>query len=133
MQRLHLSPVAVLAAGLIVCSCTVLRADDKASGKKSNADKIVGSWKIVKAPEPLPAGITLVATFGKDGKLTLKATPADKRDTQRGTYKVDGNKLTIKLEGQKEETETIKTLDDKKLVTVDSQGKESEFEKTDKE
>jgi uncharacterized protein (TIGR03066 family) len=133
MQRLHLSPVAVLAAGLIVCSCTVLRADDQPRGKKSNADKIVGSWKLVKAPEPLPAGITLVATFGKDGKLTLKATPADKGDTPRGTYKVDGDKLTIKLEGQKEEAETIKTLDGKKLVTVDSQGKESEFEKTDKE
>jgi uncharacterized protein (TIGR03066 family) len=133
MQRLRLNPVAVLAAGLIVCSCTVLRADDKSSREKSNADKIVGSWKLVKAPEPLPAGITLVATFGKDGKLTLKATPADKRETERGTYKVDGNKLTIKLEGQNEETETIKTLDDKKLVTVDSQGKESEFEKTDKE
>jgi uncharacterized protein (TIGR03066 family) len=133
MQRLRLSPVAVLAVGLIACSCTVGRADDKAGDKKSNADKIVDSWKLVKAPEPLPGGVTLVATFGKDGKLTLKATPADKGDTQRGTYKVDGDKLTIKLEGQKEEAETIKTLDGKKLVTVDSQGKESEFEKTDKE
>jgi uncharacterized protein (TIGR03066 family) len=126
--------VAVLALGLIVCSSAALRADDKADDKKSNADKIVGTWKLVKTPRgAVPPGLSVLATFDKDGKVTVKSSFMDKNDSKSGTYKVDGKKLTIKLEGEKEETETIKTLDDKELVTVDAKGKESGFKKAAKD
>jgi len=123
-----------LAVAIIVCCCTFMQAGDQARDTTGNADKILGSWKLVKTPQPpLPKGAAVIVTFDKDGKLTLTTTIADKKDVQYGKYKVADNKLTVRLKGQEEETETIKTLNDKKLVTVNSKGKESEFARAKKQ
>ena len=87
MRLLRFRSVAFLAVALIVCSGAALRADDKKDDKKGNADKIVGAWKLVKTPRgPLPEGASVVATFDKDGKVTVKSSFGDKSQTQSGTY-----------------------------------------------
>jgi uncharacterized protein (TIGR03066 family) len=97
--------------------------------KNSNAAKIVGDWEVTKSEEA-PPGATVEMT--KDGKLITKATINGKALSLEGTYKVEGNKLrTVQTFGGKrvEETMTIKTLTDTKLVTQDEKGKIDEFKR----
>jgi hypothetical protein len=67
----------------------------------------------------------------KAGKLTVKLSFMGREQRHNGTDKVDGKKL--KIQGQIKETLTLKTLDDKDWVRVDSMGKETEYKKADKE
>jgi uncharacterized protein (TIGR03066 family) len=133
MRCLRLTSVAGLAIGLLVCAGASLQADDKTGDKKSNAEKIVGTWQLTKSPQgPLPPGTSLIATFDKDSKVSFKTTAMGQSRSASGTYKVDGKKLTITAEGGKKDATTIKTLDDKKLVLVNAQGMASEFKKAEK-
>ena len=65
--------------------------------------------------------------------MTISFDANGKEVKLEGTYKVDGDKLTVKLSlpGGKdnEDTDTIKTLTDEKLVLVDKEKKENEFTK----
>ena len=82
-------------------------ADDKADYAK----KIVGKWEIVKAGGDAPAG-TLIE-FGKDGKLSVQLKIDGKDEKIDGTYKIEKEKLVVKLKAGDqtlEETATIKKL-----------------------
>ncbi|MBX9624965.1 MAG: TIGR03066 family protein [Gemmataceae bacterium] len=102
------------------------RADDK----DDNAKKIVGKWEVAKAGGDLPAGSTV--EFTKDGKITA-VVKADGQELKiEGTYKVEKDKLTVKLKlGDQEidETATIKKLTDDALHLEDKDKKVDEFKK----
>ena len=102
--------------------------------KLTNADKIVGTWEMVK-DEGKDAPKDTTATFTKDGKVTIsmpnpfpKATP--KIVNAEGTYTIEGEKLTMKVKfGPKEsppQVLTIQTLNDTTLIMKDEDGKVSE-------
>jgi uncharacterized protein (TIGR03066 family) len=98
--------------------------------KDDNKSKIVGVWIVVKG-EGVPAGTPM--EFTKDGKLVLKFEINGKEIKMEGTYKVDGDKVTVSMktpDGKEDvETDTIKELTDSKFVVTDPKGKEVEFKR----
>jgi uncharacterized protein (TIGR03066 family) len=119
-------------AALLCCfALAVLVANPaRAAEKATNKEKIVGTWEVTKSGSDLPEGATI--EFTKDGKLTINIKDKDKTITVKGTYTVDGDKLMVVTnfeDKEHKETITIKSLTDKKLVTVDEKKKEDEFKK----
>ena len=95
------------------------------SGKaQTNAEKIVGKWKVVKSE----GDVGMIISFTSACTTTVCANE-EAKDEKKSAYKIEGDKLTITREGGKAETGTIKTLTDKKLVLADVKGEEMEFEK----
>ncbi len=91
------------------------------------AKKIVGIWEVTKSESDLPAGTTV--EFTKDGKLSVIIKDDMKFS---GTYKLDKDKLNVKLtaEGQTiEETSTITKLTDDALELKDKDKKVDVFKK----
>src|SRR4249920_2428367 len=87
-----------------------------ADDKKIDAAKLVGKWKLTKSTDENAPKDALVE-FTKDNKLIITATIEGKPFEMKGTYKVDGDKLTVALtppDGGKaeEDTDTIKSLTD---------------------
>src|SRR5262245_63034550 len=124
MRILRLVGTAFLVLCLPACSGKEKKDDKQAI----NAEKIIGKWEVAKVPEGTSAPIFV---FSKDGKVERLGGEGD--EPIPGTYKIDGDKLTITLPDEdgkpKTETSTIKTLTDTKLVTVDKvEGKEIEIE-----
>jgi uncharacterized protein (TIGR03066 family) len=97
-----------------------------------NAKKLVGLWEVTKG-EDVPKGTTV--EFTKDGKLKLHAKVDDKDLNASGTYKVEGNKLTVTVEfGGKSDThtDTISKLSDDQLILENDKGKTTEFKRVTK-
>jgi uncharacterized protein (TIGR03066 family) len=98
---------------------------------KPAAPTIVGTWKIVRSTDIVPVGTTVVFNADLTMKVSLdfngKAIDID------GTYKVEGDKLIVTVRGpggmEDSDTDTIKSLDARKLVLVDQDGKETELER----
>jgi uncharacterized protein (TIGR03066 family) len=103
-----------VAAALLVA---VLAAAPAVADEKIDKKNLVGVWEGAK-DGALPPGATI--EFTKDGKLKMSIEVMGKKNNLVGTYKVDGNKLTVTMKdpGGKEatETDTIKTLTADKLV-----------------
>jgi uncharacterized protein (TIGR03066 family) len=103
----------------------------KDGAKKSNAEKIIGRWEVVKSEGPTPPGSTF--EFTKDGKMKMTVMIKGKEETVQVSYKVEEDKITVTMKGpdgkENSETATIKTLTDTKLVTEDAKGKVEEFKK----
>lgn len=123
---------------LMACAAAVLvagggRAADKDKDKKIDPAKLVGKWEISKTEDTNAPPKGTVIEFTKDNKITMTAELDGKKIEFAGTYKVDGDKLTIKmsLPGGKdvEDTDTIQSLTDDKLVTVDKEKKTTELTK----
>lgn len=123
----------VLLSGLVigVVLCATLRAPVLlAQGKDDPAAKIVGTWELTKSGGDLPAGTTI--EFTKDGKLKATLKVDDQVLNIEGTYKVDKNKINVKVkigEETVEEMVTIKRLTDKELEIEDKEGKVDLFKK----
>ena len=143
MKILRSTLVACLVLGLSACSgSSEKKESDKDGNKKGesdkgnsgpiNADKLVGTWEITKSAV-LPPGTKATVEFTKDGKMTMTATVQGKTFTQSGSYKVNGDKITATQKGpggqEKTETDTIRILDDTKLVIVDPMGKVEEYKR----
>lgn len=97
-----------------------LSADDK-KADPIDAQKLIGKWR---AKEGAPGGFD----FREGGKVTMTATVADQPVKFEGTYKVDGNKLTVTVEfGGKDQatTLTVTKLTGTELVIKDEKGKET--------
>ena len=100
--------------------------------------KIIGSWAMVNPPERFLVSEVLVQ-FTADKKMkvatTVKDKRLDKKDTisEEATYTIEGKKLEIiftKRNGDKvTKTETIESLSDDKLVTVNQKNQKTEFKK----
>jgi uncharacterized protein (TIGR03066 family) len=115
--------------GLLVCFTFALAGCSSSStsggssgttgGGGSNADKIVGTWKITKIgdtvlPKNADAG---TMEFTKDGKAKMSGKG---KGTEEGTYKVEGDKLTLTKNDKKDkgDTTTIKTITADTLILV---------------
>lgn len=98
---------------------------------KIDAAKIVGKWEVAKSDGEAPKGA--VVEFTKDGKLAITMDLNGKKVELGGTYKVDGDKLKVKVSfmgmESPEETDTIKSLKDDEFVTIDKDKKETVFKK----
>jgi uncharacterized protein (TIGR03066 family) len=117
---------------LAAVAAAVVFVGPSVAADKVDAAKLVGMWALTKSADAeAPKDATV--EFTKDNKVTITFKANDKEIKLEGTYKVDGDKLTVKLSvpGGKdnEDTDTIKTLTDEKLVLVDKQNKENEFTK----
>lgn len=135
MKLLRLSAMSVGCFALIALSSAVV-AEDKAVDR----DKIVGTWQLIKSGGRRPSE-KIVFQFTKDGKLKITRTyqglaktgkKVTQTHTDEATYRIEGNKLTVafKVKGKEQKgTGTIQSLTDKKLVTIDEEGREDEFEK----
>jgi uncharacterized protein (TIGR03066 family) len=94
---------------------------------------IIGVWEVTKSDDGTPPKTTI--EFTRDGKLKVKTKSGDETLTIEGTYKLDGNKLTLTIkapeeeEGQLTDTLTIIKLTDKVLITKDEKGKTDEFKR----
>ena len=111
--------------GLALTACLILGLSAAAPGQDkkepTNREKIVGTWESKDGE---------VIEFAKDGKMKVSIKLGDKTITVDGTYTVEGDKLNISVKDdkeKKEETVTIKQLDDKVLVTVDKDKKEDKL------
>lgn len=112
MLRCGISLIVLLAA-LISTSAM----QDKIDGKL-----LLGKWE----PETKPQGAKLVIEFAKEGKLTVDAEFGGQKINMDGSYKLEGDQLTITMKQQgKEETTkmTVTKLNDKEMVTKDDKDK----------
>ncbi|HKB01397.1 MAG TPA: TIGR03066 family protein [Gemmataceae bacterium] len=119
---------------LAACAALVLVVGGtSAQDKKVDAGKLVGKWELTKSSdENAPKGATV--EFTKDNKLTVTIDIGGKKLELMGTYKVDGDKITVKIKSpdggkEEEDTDTIKELSDEKMVLIDKNKKETEFAK----
>lgn len=115
----------LVAVAAVVCLIgTSVRADD-------NAKLIVGKWTVEKADEgTVEKGATV--EFTADGKCKAVHKVGDQEMTAEGTYKVDGDKLTMSMKFGDMERKidiTIKKLTKTELHTENSEGKKVELTK----
>lgn len=111
-----------VAATVLVASLGGAAAGRDAKDGKVDPKLLVGKW----TPDDEKKRDKMTIEFTKDGKLALAIKFGEKEVKLDGTYKVSGDKLTIKLEfmgEEKSETMTINTLTKAKLVTTDEKGK----------
>jgi uncharacterized protein (TIGR03066 family) len=103
-----------LLVGVLFLVPGVTAVEDKIDGKL-----LVGKWE----PEALPDGVDkMTVEFQKGDKLTLDIEGQGMKQKRQGTYKVDGNKLTIKLDvdgNEVEQERKIVKLTESQLVTKD--------------
>jgi uncharacterized protein (TIGR03066 family) len=94
---------------------------------KVDAKLLVGKWTL----DDKEKRDRLFLEFKKDGKLVMSLDFGGGKEFKLdGTYKVDGNKITSKINfmGQeKSETHTIDSLTATKLVTTDEKGMKDVF------
>lgn len=114
---------AVLAVG-VALAATAARADDKP--EKVDAKKLVGRWE----PADAPKAVKVVIEFTKDGKLAIEVDFGGKAEKTTGTYKVDGNKLSVTMKKgdgkERSESMTVTKLTDDELVMEEDGKKKSE-------
>jgi uncharacterized protein (TIGR03066 family) len=113
-----------MAVALLLAAGAAAQAKDKKPAE-IDADKLVGKWGPVGADKKVAAKAP-VEEFTADGKYYLGAGGGKKADTKmEGTYKVDGDKLTITLKGApgvpgEVIKRTIKKVTDTELVCVEN-------------
>jgi uncharacterized protein (TIGR03066 family) len=119
--------LALVAAMLIGTTLTRSTAEDKLQGDPTAQDKLQGVWESVDPDHD----DFLSFEFRKGGSFRMTALiPRSGWVTVEGTYKVQGNNLTVRYENvAKGQTETmiIQTLTDMRLVTQDSNGRVCEL------
>ena len=106
-------------------------AQDTKDGKKDAVDakKLVGKW------EPKEKKESVTIEFTKDGKLILSVDAGGKTQKLEGSYKLDGNKLTVTvkfMDQEMKEEVTINSLTDDELTTTDSKGKKETMKRVGK-
>lgn len=90
--------------------------------EKVDGKLLLGKWE----PETKPPGAKLVIEFASEGKLKVDAEFNGQKVNMDGTYKLDGNQLsiTMKQQGKEETTKmTVTKLNDKEMVTKDDKDK----------
>ena len=118
----------LLAVTAVVCLLgAAVRAEDKAD----NAKLIVGKWTVTKADEGTVEKGAIVE-FTADGKCKATHKKGDEDVTAEGTYKVDGDKLTMNMKIGDMERKidiTILKLTKTELHTKNEEGKMVELTK----
>jgi uncharacterized protein (TIGR03066 family) len=91
--------------------------------EKIDGKLILGKW----VPEKQPEQFKITIEYLKDNKLAVELEAGGDKQKGEGTYKLDGNKLELKVEvlGQEHnEKRTIKKLTESEMVTFDEDKKE---------
>ena len=104
---------------------------------KTTAEKLVGTWELVKNSNGNIDGVTVYVEFTKDGKMAVKYAPKEKgteATSLKGKYKVvEGEKIDYTIDdgmgGTRTEILTIKKLTDDELVTVDPDKIQEDFKR----
>ena len=116
--------ITTVALGVLLVVAAGASAQDTKDGKKDkdavDAKKLIGKWE----PKDKKDNVTL--EFTKDGKLLLSVEAGGKTNKLEGTYKLDGNKLTVVLKFMDQEMKeevTVSKLTDDEMETTDSKGK----------
>ena len=116
--------ITTVALGVLLVVAAGASAQDTKDGKKDkdavDAKKLIGKWE----PKDKKDNVTL--EFTKDGKLLLSVDAGGKSQKLEGTYKLDGNKLTVVLKFMDQEMKeevTVSKLTDDEMETTDSKGK----------
>jgi uncharacterized protein (TIGR03066 family) len=117
--------------------CVILLASAAPVPKeRAEADKVVGTWKLVKSSHALPAGktVSLEMELASGGKMTLRQSDnGGPVFAYEGEYSVDKKELLyfIKRAGGiiMRETLTIKKITDNEFIVVDGDGVQEEFER----
>jgi len=98
---------------------------------KIDAGKIVGKWE--PDTKDAPAGAKIVMEMTKDNKLTVNAEFNGQKLNMEGTYKLEGNKLNVKMKipsgEEKSTTLTIVKLNDEELITKEGDKKEEKLKR----
>jgi uncharacterized protein (TIGR03066 family) len=117
----------VLVVGVAACALTAgVSAEEK---KADTAKLLLGSWEATKA-DPGTLVVGAVATFAKDGTMKVVEKKDGKEETHEGTYKLDGDKMTITPKGGEGKfTITIKKISESEMVAANDEGKVVEFKK----
>jgi uncharacterized protein (TIGR03066 family) len=119
----------VVAALLGAISLTIAEGGDAKTA--TNAQKIVGLWKVIEGDAPPGATVE----FTSAGKMIMKADANGKKLVMNGTYEVVNDKITSKMTfggKTKQETSIIQKLDDKSLTVQDEKGKVEKYERISK-
>ncbi len=100
---------------------------------KPTAEKLAGTWKLVKSGNELPPGAEALLIIDKDGTFSMKVSIKDQKIEMSGKWKLDGNKLNVEYtdgeeKGRKETMEITKLTADE-FVTVDEKKKTDEFKR----
>jgi len=112
---------ALLGGVATLALCFGALAEDK-KDETIDAKKLVGKWE----PKEKTKDRTLLIEFAKDGKVTFTGAEGGKEMKAEGTYKVNGNKLTLDMKfGDKERkmTRIVSKLTDAELVSTEEGGK----------
>src|SRR4051794_26754829 len=91
-------------------------AQDDKKDSKIDGKKLIGKW----APKDPKKEAGLTIEFAKDGKMFVSVDIAGKAEKMEGTYKLDGDKLTVALKfgaKDRQETMTVTKLTDDELET----------------
>jgi uncharacterized protein (TIGR03066 family) len=113
---------ALLGCAVTLALCFGAPAEEK-KDESIDAKKLVGKW----SPKEQKDGVPVVIELTKDGKLTVRVDAKGKEITFEGTYKLDGNKLSLTTkvgDTENTKTKTITKLTDTELVSKDDKGKE---------
>ena len=106
-------------------TAVLMFAAGSAADDKIDAKKLVGKWE----PKDAKKEIKMVMEFTKDGKLNVTADADGKDFTIMGTWKLDGNKLTLQLkagENEIKDTVTLSKLTDDEMVGESDTKKQKE-------
>jgi uncharacterized protein (TIGR03066 family) len=112
----------------VLIGCLLLAVASSAAAEKTRIDKakLVGTWTFVRPDdEKGPLADEAKLLINRDGKIEMTMTFGEKSYEVKGTWKVDGDQLTITMKnsrGQKQETVTITELTDKKLIIAQKNG-----------
>jgi uncharacterized protein (TIGR03066 family) len=116
-------PRTALAILILTIAGAPAYAQPKDKDGKIDEKKLIGKWE----PPDAPKDIKIVVEFAAKGKVTVSAEVGGKAEKLEGTYKLDGDKLTLNMksgEKDRKETVTVTKLTDTELVTKDDKGKE---------
>ena len=109
-----------LLVGLMMFSPAAMPVEDKI-----DAELLVGKWK----PEKLPEGVDkIVIEYLKGDKIKVELTAQGMDLTGEGTYKLEGNKLSIDVEiagnNQKQTRKVVKLTKDEMVTKNEESGDE---------
>jgi len=115
--------------------CVILAASPTAPIPKERADaeKVVGTWKLIKSSLERDDAIALTIELTQGGKMTIRQTSNGNTTVYEGEYKVVKNELPYSMKlpngGVKKETLKIKKLTETELQVVDPDGIQEDFER----
>ncbi len=115
-----------LSVAAVVC---LIGSTGRPEDKPDYAKLIIGKWEVAKA-DPGTAPVGSIIEFLKDGKIKGSLKIGDKTDTFEGMYTLDGDKLKLKVDDDKEkDAVTIVKISETELNIKDKDGKELRYSK----